>query len=265
MVDRIVSYSGNDYGLRELHNHTLLFLEMLDAHCKKYSIKYSLAYGSMLGCVRSHGFIPWDDDVDIVMMRTDYDRLIESLSNQDTDLSKKCSLYCPRYINKLLYVVDDDERKQSYTMYMDLFAADIVHKNPFLEKCKSVAIILLKNIIVGRTVKKSIRFSRKIRRILAHVVSFPFSVEKLKKMYLKLALWGSKKPSDKFSCYYASHLSYGISHNVDIFKNVKYMPFEDIELPVMEGYHKYLTTEFGDYMTPPPQKDRHATHAEGWN
>ena len=79
-----------------------------------------------------------------------------------------------------------------------------------------------------------------------------------------MALWGSKNPSDKFSCYYASHLSYGKCHNLDIFNNVIYMPFEDIELPVMEGYDKYLTDEFGDYMTPPPVKDRHATHTAGW-
>lgn len=263
MKDRIVSYSGNEYGLRDLHNQTLLFLEMLDAHCKKHSIVYSLAYGSMLGCVRSHGFIPWDDDVDIVMMRDDYNRFMDSLTKKDTDLSQKCSIYCPRYINKLQYVVND-EGQQPITMYMDLFAADIVHKNPIIEKFRHIAILLLKNVIVGRTVKKSSRFSRKLRRVWAHIVSFPFSVEKLKKLYLKLALWGNKNPSDKFSCYYASHLSYGICHNVDVFKGVKYMPFEDIELPIMEGYDTYLTTEFGDYMTPPPVKDRHATHAAGW-
>lgn len=262
MNDRIISYSGDEYGLRDLHNQTLLFLEMLDAHCKKYSIKYSLAYGSMLGCVRSHGFIPWDDDVDIVMMRPDYDRFLESINNHDTDLSKKSSLYCPRYINKLLYVVNDD-KQQSYTMYMDLFAADLVPKNILVAKIKYIAILLMKNVIVGRTGRKTNLF-RKIRKVLAYIVSFPISVEQLRKMYSKMVLWGSKNPLDKFRCYYASHHSYGKTHNVDVFNNVKYMPFEDIEMPVMEGYDTYLTTEFGDYMTPPPVKDRHATHTEGW-
>lgn len=262
MNDRIISYSGNDYGLRDLHNQTLLFLEMLDAHCKKHSITYSLAFGSMLGCVRSHGFIPWDDDVDIVMMRDNFDRFIESFNCHDTELSKKCNIVCPRYINKLQYVVNK-EGQQPITMYMDLFAADVVPKNKIVAKIKYIAILLLKNIIVGRIGRKNNLF-RIIRKVLAYIVSFPFSVEQLKKLYLKLALWGNKNPSDKFSCYYASHLSYGKCHNVDVFKSVKYMPFEDIELPIMEGYDSYLTAEFGDYMTPPPVKDRHATHTEGW-
>lgn len=262
MNDRIISYSGNDYGLRNLHNQTLLFLEMLDAHCKKYSITYSLAFGSMLGCVRSHGFIPWDDDVDIVMMRPDYDRFMDSLTKKDTSLSQKCSIYCPRYINKLQYVVNN-EGQQPLIMYMDLFAADFVPKNTIVAKIKYISILLLKNVIVGRTGRKTNLFQI-IRKILAYIVSFPFSVEQLKKIYAKWALWGCHKPSDKFSCYYASHLSYGKCHNVNVFKSVKYLSFEDIELPVMEGYDNYLTTEFGDYMTPPPVKDRHATHSAGW-
>jgi len=262
MKDRIVSYSGNDYGLRDLHNQTLLFLEMLDAHCKKYSIKYSLAYGSMLGCVRSHGFIPWDDDVDIVMMRPDYDRFMESIERHDTDLSRNCSIYCPLYINKLKYEVNDGKHK--FLIYSDLFAADVVPKNIIVKSCKYLAMLVLKTTLVGRTGKKNSLF-RLTRKVLAYLISFPFSVEWLRNLFSKMALWGSNNPSDKFGCYYASHLSYGIYHDNEVFKSIQYMPFEDIEMPVMEGYDKYLTAEFGDYMTPPPQKDRHATHTEGWN
>ena len=263
MKDRIVSYSGDDYGLRDLHNHTLLFLEMLDAHCKKYSIKYSLAYGSMLGCVRNHGFIPWDDDVDIVMMRPDYNRFMESIKQHDTELSRKCSIYCPQYINKLKYVVND-EGQQPITMYMDLFTADVVPKNIVVKAFKYLSMLVLKTTLVGRTGKKNSLF-RLTRKVLAYLISFPFSVEWLRNLFSKMALWGSNNPSDQFGCYYASHLSYGIYHDNEVFKGIQYMPFEDIEMPVMEGYDKYLTTEFGDYMTPPPQKDRHATHTEGWN
>lgn len=262
MNDRITSYSGNEYGLRELHNQTLLFLEMLDAHCKKYSITYSLAYGSMLGCVRSQGFIPWDDDVDVVMMRDEYNRFIDSIKCGDTELSKKCNIVYPRYISKLKYEVGEEGQKP-LTMYMDLFAADVVPQNIIVKTVKYFAILLLKNVIVGRTGEKNSIF-RMTRKIMAYLVSFPFRVEQLRKIYSKWVLWGSSNPSDKFSCYYASHLSYGIYHKVDVFKSVKYMPFEDVELPVMEGYDSYLTSEFGDYMTPPPAKDRHATHSAGW-
>lgn len=262
MKDRIISYSGDEYGLRFQHNQTLLFLEMLDTHCRKNSIKYSLAYGTMLGCIRSHGFIPWDDDVDIVMMRPDYNRFMESIELHDTELSRKCCIYCPQYINKLKYEVNDG--KQSFSIYTDLFAADIVPRNIIVKWSKYIAMLVLKTTLVGRTGKKNSLF-RLTRKVLAYLISFPFSVEWLRHLFSKMALWGNNNPSEQFGCYYASHLSYGIYHDKEVFKSVKYMPFEDMELPVMEGYDKYLTKEFGDYMTPPPQKDRHATHTEGWN
>ena len=60
--------------------HQTLLLEMLkdiDIVCKRHRISYQLFAGTALGAVRHHGFIPWDDDVDIMMPRRDYDRFLE--------------------------------------------------------------------------------------------------------------------------------------------------------------------------------------------
>lgn len=59
--------------------HQTLLLEMLkdfDAVCRKHHISYQLFAGTALGAVRHHGFIPWDDDVDVILMRSEYDRLL---------------------------------------------------------------------------------------------------------------------------------------------------------------------------------------------
>ena len=68
-----------------LRNIQLLYVELLrfiDNICKKYDLDYFLAYGTLLGAIRHEGFIPWDDDCDIIMMRNDYNKLIEVLPGE---------------------------------------------------------------------------------------------------------------------------------------------------------------------------------------
>ena len=61
--------------IRTIQLETLNNLKELDRICKKYNIQYLLVYGSLLGAVRHKGFIPWDDDLDIGMMREEYEKL----------------------------------------------------------------------------------------------------------------------------------------------------------------------------------------------
>ncbi|WMJ22937.1 LicD family protein [Paludicola sp. MB14-C6] len=68
--------------LKEFHDVLLEILIEFDRICRKYDIKYSLAWGTLLGAVRHQGFIPWDDDVDIIMPRKDYEKFLK-LSSQE--------------------------------------------------------------------------------------------------------------------------------------------------------------------------------------
>ena len=64
---------------KKINEHQAVMLEMLtdvDEICKKYNIKYQLFAGSLLGAVRHKGFIPWDDDLDIVILRPEYERFL---------------------------------------------------------------------------------------------------------------------------------------------------------------------------------------------
>lgn len=255
MKDRIISYQGNEYGCRDIHNSMLPVFEMLNSHCLHYDVTYSLAFGSMLGCVRSHGFIPWDDDVDIVMKREDYDRFINSFENEDTELSRFSHIESPRFLTKIVFN-DPDYSSAS----IDVYAADRVPNNRFYERTKLVAIKIFKHVIIGRSVPKNTAY-RIFIKILSYLVSFPFSLRFLRKKYSKACACWKEKPSNRFCCYSTTSASYGRYHSANEFNEVELMDFEDLKMPIMSGYQSYLIREFGDdYMIPPKKEDRHPIH-----
>ena len=61
--------------IREVQKANYRALQKLDEICKKYHIQYWIAYGSLIGTIRHKGFVPWDDDLDVCMMREDYEKL----------------------------------------------------------------------------------------------------------------------------------------------------------------------------------------------
>ena len=63
--------------LKELKKIELDILLYIDRICREHNLLYYMAYGTLLGAVRHKGFIPWDDDIDIVMPRPDYEKLIK--------------------------------------------------------------------------------------------------------------------------------------------------------------------------------------------
>lgn len=63
--------------LRKLHSDILVVMDEIDRLCTKYHLRYYLIGGTLLGAIRHQGFIPWDDDLDIVMPRDDYEKFIQ--------------------------------------------------------------------------------------------------------------------------------------------------------------------------------------------
>ena len=78
---------------REVQLLELEILKAFDAFAKKHSIPYHLAYGTLLGAVRHKGFIPWDDDIDVLVPRPEYERLLDLLESEG--LGKRFTVASP--------------------------------------------------------------------------------------------------------------------------------------------------------------------------
>ena len=73
----------------------LEILDVIDHICRVHSIRYSLFYGTLLGTIRHQGFIPWDDDIDLVMPRKDYNRLMEILAEKNNLITDSIEIKTP--------------------------------------------------------------------------------------------------------------------------------------------------------------------------
>ena len=117
--------------LDEVKQVELEILEYVDKICKENNIQYSLAYGTMLGAVRHKGFIPWDDDIDILLKREEYEKLLRILYSKTDEKYQVFSLKDEGYwysyakvTDTRTIIVEKNDRNMKECVYIDIFPID---------------------------------------------------------------------------------------------------------------------------------------------
>ena len=256
--------------LDELKLIQLDILQALHDFCSENNIKYSLGCGTMLGAVRHKGYIPWDDDIDVYFMRSDYERLIKLFPKvykddyelicleRDKDWGRS---YAKAFHNKTVLIEDTTEKKR-IGIGIDVYAIDYVpdDEEEWLKYNKRrlfyQSVFSLKSIIVSK--ERSLVKNAVI--VMSHILLLPFSLRRMAKFINKYAQKNNAS-CDKYACECVQGVITGKKRfKAEDFDEVIDTPFEDRTFKIMNGYDDYLTNAYGDYMTPPPPEKRVSTH-----
>lgn len=256
-----------DKYVRKLQLVELEILEEIDRICKKNNIDYSICGGTLLGAIRHKGFIPWDDDIDIMMTRKNYnkftDACLRELDNKyiidNYRTNKKCCFPFTKIKKKgTLYVESRDYNTydENSGIWVDIFPLDGV-KEPmsnFQKKQRRIwkyitTLITIKN---GSNYYKNSKIKKKIYGTILKLVPIRFMHFTLEKI---LTFYSEDKVN--YLC------SFSTVYNIekDTFDKRKLLPYKKIifekkEFMGIEGYDYYLSKMYGDYMKLPPKEKR---------
>lgn len=259
-----------EVSLEEIKDCEMGILKYIDQICKKNNIKYSLMGGSLIGAIRHKGFIPWDDDIDIMLLREDYEKLkIEILKDSNSRYVYMSSDLYSDYLYPYAKVIDTRtsaketgiKSPKNYGIFVDIFPIDKIpvdnkEKNKFLKKVK-----ILHKIYKIRIYDKQISNS-KIKLVVKNIIANLFQRISVNKLVNKLEVLATKYKNEDID-------NYGIVYDViykkntypkSFYNNVHYTKFEDSQILIIDNYNEYLKKIFGDYMVLPPEDARKTNH-----
>lgn len=254
--------------LKELQQIELDILMEFDRICTKNNISYFLVGGSLLGCIRHKGFIPWDDDIDVGMLREEYDRFVDACKKdldkkyfiQDMESENNCGLVFGkiRKNNTILSEVYSYHLPFHQGIWIDIFPYDNVCDNKWVRKFHYYHVLIIKNLYIIKCGYKNPHPESKIYKIayiICKIIVKPFSLN----FYINRLDKLMKKYNHK-DCEYAFPFG-GAYPKKDTIKknillNVERRKFEKYEVLTLSDYDTYLKQLYGDYMTLPPIEKR---------
>ena len=241
--------------LKKLKNEELEILDYFVEICKKNNLRYYIMYGTLLGAVRHHGFIPWDDDVDVCMPPSDYQKFIKIFKNDDKFFLQ--TIESDKYFHTLFAKIRKNntcmvEKENGYMKINKGINIDIFPLIPYPSNNIKRFIFKFKFKFASLLVSKNIK-TKNIKN------KFIFAILRLvpRKITNKCAL---KMMVSLFNCNFDySEYKMEINDNplkVDWFKKIKKIKFEEKEYNAPYKAEKVLEKLYGDYMKLPPENER---------
>lgn len=250
--------------LEDLQNCELDILKQFINVCDKLNVNYFVIGGTLIGAVRHKGFIPWDDDIDVCMLREDYEKFLrEGQKYLDDKYFIQTYKTDNEYPNNFAKIRNSETTfiessikhlNINHGVYIDIFPLDNLYKyNKF--KSKLISYSLLYDFF-----KQS---NNRLKRIFNKIAKFIYGnqdkiklCEKLDSIYTKC----NNKNIDILTNYCGAWGIKKESHKKSDFDDYIMLQFEDIQVKAPIGYDRVLKDTYGDYMKLPPKEKQVAHH-----
>lgn len=262
--------------IKKVQNVQLEILLEFDKICKKHDIKYQLFAGTLLGAVRHDGFIPWDDDIDVCLLRKDYEKFKQLctrdlntkyfLQTYETDKNYIMQFAKIRKNNTIFRENSTAECEIHQGVYIDIFPMDNIMPDTSVGKLQQKLLYIIGRINVSRIKKNCLNAKKPIIKKLSIMNYYVLKIipnSYTNKLQKNIACMFENKKTK-----YVTHLSNNasmINYNKymmesDKFYNVKDSKFENNSFPIPQNYDEVLSKLFGEYMTPPPIDEQKPHH-----
>lgn len=248
-----------------------------DSVCRKLDINYTMSSGTLLGAIRHKGFIPWDDDIDVAMLRDDYNKFLlegQKLLNEKYFIQTyETDKYYPYNYAK---IIDTSTRLVEFStksidmkkgVFIDVFPVDRTAETKFGRKLDNLYryfILALKYSIAKEWSQQSKSTTRAfIRKILCPLAKL-IGTRRLNQMETHNRIKNNKaKNIFTYADRYITppnRIKESMLIPIEVFYKYKDVKFENYNVKSVEDHDTYLNRIYGDYMQLPPEKDRVMRH-----
>ena len=238
--------------------------------CVKHNIKYTLEAGTLLGAVRNQGFIPWDDDADVSLIRDEYDKLLDVLRNETHP--EDIGVYFPEdkkeFYDFTVRIFDKSNRTDETTnshydaLYsyatLDIFVMDYIPKSNVAKNTFIALQKLCYGLAMSKRHKITIKKYSPFEKLAISTFSLfgkLFSLKSICKLHEKFSTMYKNKNTGLLYCTTWSPIFSSCTYDSKYYESIHLTKFEDTQLYVIDSYDEVLTIGYDDWKTPTKTHD----------
>ena len=258
LVDKEEYVELNETQLKEVELGVMDYIHNI---CKKEEIKYTLAYGTLLGAVRHKGFIPWDDDIDISLTRKEYDRLYEAIvKDENTQYGVVSYKNNKKYPYPFYRVYDKTTYYENNYINNDLklgICVDIFPFDAYNDVNKEMTKLDIYRQLSVYTMYGVTNKKNGLKNIFRYLLVLGFRIFSVRKWNEKMNNLASTGSNEEYIDYLMEKKSKNTKIRKNALDNTIKVKFEDREYYISKEYNHILSTIYGkNYMEIPKEEDR---------